>query len=168
MKSDDVFVPLTGGCKCGAVRFRMEAAPMITHCCHCRSCQRISGSAFGINAMVERDRLTMLEGTPEPFLGPDDGRMLRCPACRSTLWAYHRHFGEAVAFVGVGMLDEGERLAPEAHYFIRSKHPWIVLPADIPAFDELGDPGKPGLRERVMAALASPAALPDRSDRAPD
>ena len=51
MSTDPTFVPLTGGCKCAHVRFRMEVAPIVTHCCHCRSCQKVSGSAFGVNAM---------------------------------------------------------------------------------------------------------------------
>jgi len=57
--------------------------------------------------------------------------------------------------VGIGVLDHGERLAPEAHYFVRSKHPWVVLPPGVPAFEELGDPRKAGARERIMAALAA-------------
>ena len=79
----------------------------------------------------------------------------RCAACGSSTWSYHSQFGTAIAFVGVGLLDEGERLAPEAHYFTRSKHPWITLPADVPSFEQLGSPGKPGVRERIAAEVGS-------------
>ncbi|MBW8882107.1 MAG: hypothetical protein JF615_12015 [Asticcacaulis sp.] len=51
------------------------------------------------------------------------------------------------------MLDEGFRLPPEAHYFVRSKHPWIVLPEGVPAFETIGNLGKAGAGERIMAAL---------------
>jgi hypothetical protein len=155
MAADPSFVPLTGGCRCGQTRFRMEAAPIITHCCHCRTCQGISGSAFGINAMIETAWLTVLEGEPQLVSGADGEASRQCPACGSTLWAHLGKFGEAIAFVGTGVLDEGERLAPEAHYFIRSKHPWVTLPPGVPAFETLGDPGKAGTRERVMAAMAT-------------
>jgi hypothetical protein len=165
MTTDSPFTQLTGGCKCGKVRFRMEVAPIITHCCHCGSCQKVSGSAFRINAMIETGRLTILEGEPQPFQGADSHKVLQCPACRFSLWSYHPHLGEAIAFVGVGMLDQGEHLAPEAHYFTRSKHPWVALPSGVPAFEELGDPGKAGVRERIMAALAAAGAGPSMDAR---
>ena len=155
MTADTLSTPLTGGCKCGKVRFRLESAPIITHCCHCRGCQKQSGSAFSINVMIETDRVAIIEGEPLPVRGADGQNEVQCPDCHFRLWTYHPHFGEAIAFIGVGVLDEGERLAPEAHYFIRSKHPWIVLPPDVPAFEELGDSGKASARERIMAALAA-------------
>jgi hypothetical protein len=160
MTIGSAFVPLTGGCNCGKVRFRMQSAPMITHCCHCRNCQKASGSAFAINAMIETERLTIVAGTPQLFEGPENQKEVQCSDCGFTLWSYLPRFGAAVAFVGVGVLDQGERLPPEAHYFVRSKHPWVILPPDLPAFEELGDPGKPGLRARVQAALASIASSP--------
>jgi hypothetical protein len=154
MNTETPFVALTGRCRCEQVRFRMETAPIITHCCHCRLCQRFSGAAFRTSAMIERKHLTLLAGDGESFHGQNSQRQMRCAACGCTLWSHHPDLGEVVAFVGVGMLDEGERLQPEAHYFTRSKHPWITLPPGIPAFETLGDPGKAGARERIMAALA--------------
>jgi len=49
-----------GGCTCGAVRYRMTSRPLFVHCCHCRWCQRETGSAFVLNAMIEADRVEML------------------------------------------------------------------------------------------------------------
>ena len=57
MADPDSF-PLEGGCDCKAIRYRMETAPLIVHCRHCRWCQRESGSAFALNAMIESDRVT--------------------------------------------------------------------------------------------------------------
>jgi hypothetical protein len=159
------FEPLTGGCRCGKVRFRMEAAPIITHACHCRTCQKVTGTAFAINSMIETDRLTILEGEPQRYEAADGQKALQCPHCRTDVWSYHRDFGETIAFVGVGMLDEGERLSPEAHFFIRSKHPWVSLERGVPAFETLGDPGKPGARARIEAALAR-AGLPRSREKA--
>lgn len=153
MATDVPFTPLAGGCNGGAVRFRMETAPMITHCCHCRRCQKVSGSAFRINAMIETDHLTILQGAAEPFHGEGSQTVIRCPDCGFAVWSHHPRLGEAIAFVGVGMLDHGESLPPEAHYFTRSKHPWVVLPAGVPAFEELGDPGKAGFGERIRGAV---------------
>jgi hypothetical protein len=160
MKNDQPFTPMTGGCNCGKLRFRMESAPMITHCCHCLVCQKASGSAFRVNAMIETDRLTITQGTPEPFHGAGSRQVVRCADCGFAVWSHHPRLGEAIAFVGVGMLDHGERLPPEAHYFTRSKHPWVTLPEGVPVFAELGDPGKPSVGARIAAALAGAGGGP--------
>lgn len=154
MSDEPRFVLLAGGCPCAKVRFRMETAPIITHCCHCRTCQRHSGTAFKVNAMIESARLTVLSGAPIAHVDEDGQKEYRCVACGTCLWACHPRFGEAIAFVGVGLFDDGGRLTPEAHYFVRSKHPWILLPEGVPAFKQLGDPGKRGIRARIAAAMA--------------
>jgi hypothetical protein len=152
--SPSSFQPLSGGCKCGKTRFRLESEPIIVNCCHCRDCQRVSGSAFRINAMIEADRVTLLQGRLVAFHGPACHPAVQCPECRSTLWSFHPRLGDAIAFVGVGMLDEGERLPPEAHFFTRSKHPWITLPPGLPCFDELARPPKARAGDRIARALA--------------
>jgi hypothetical protein len=128
---------LEGGCACGAVRYRLESAPMFVHCCHCRDCQRQTGSAFVLNALIETDRITLLAGDPEPVPVPtDSGRphdIWRCPACRTALWS--NYSGRAqLRFVRVGTLDDPKALPPDVHIYTRSKLPWIELPAGVPAF----------------------------------
>jgi len=46
-----------GGCDCRRVRYRLATRPLFVNCCHCRWCQRETGSAFAINAMIEAERL---------------------------------------------------------------------------------------------------------------
>ena len=53
-----------GGCSCGAVRYRLTSRPMFTHCCHCLDCQKQTGGAFVINALIETARIEMLSGAP--------------------------------------------------------------------------------------------------------
>ena len=146
MSADTPFTPLDGGCRCEQVRFRIEAAPIITQCCHCRECQNVTGSAFAINTMIESRHVSTVAGHPVLFVSDDGQSSMQCAACGSNVWAFHRHFGDAVAFIGVGRLDEGERLPPEVHYFTRSRHPWVSTPANLPAFETLGDAGKAGAR----------------------
>ncbi len=127
-----------GGCGCGAVRYRLESAPMFVNCCHCKDCQRQTGTAFVINALIETDRITLLKGKPEPVSMPtESGRphdVYRCPTCRTALWSdYGRR--PSLRFVRVGTLDEPSALKPDAHIFTRSKLPWIQLSSDIPSFD---------------------------------
>ena len=65
--------PLEGGCVCGLVRYRVTAAPLVVHCCHCQSCQRENGTAFALNAVVESsfvERLPPLETPINPVACP--------------------------------------------------------------------------------------------------
>ncbi|HLI12510.1 MAG TPA: GFA family protein [Alphaproteobacteria bacterium] len=130
--------PLIGACFCGAVAYRLETAPMFVHCCHCRDCQRQTGSAFVINALIEADRLTLLRGMPEPVaMATDSGRpheIYRCPGCKTALWSdYGRR--RVMLFLRVGTLDDPAALPPDVHIFTRSKLPWVSLPPGVPAFE---------------------------------
>ena len=126
-----------GGCDCGHVRYRMSQ-PIFVNCCHCGMCQRFSGSAFAINAMIEADRVEVVgEGQPEIVTTQVGGKAERCAKCGVELWAYHRKFGDAFRFVRVGTLDHGGGLPPDAHFFASKKHGWVTIPDGIPAFAEL-------------------------------
>ncbi len=135
--------PLDGGCTCGAVRYRLATGPMFVHCCHCRWCQRETGSAFVLNAMIEADRVTLLRGAPEvvdtPSASGKGQRITRCPSCRIALWSTYAGAGEAIRFLRVGTLDEPDRLPPDIHIFTASKQPWVRLPPDTPAVAEYYD-----------------------------
>ena len=128
---------LTGGCACGALRYRLASRPMFVHCCHCRDCQRQTGSAFVLNALIETARVERLAGETRGVAVPtDSGRpheIHRCPVCQTAVWS---HYGgrPALAFVRVGALDDPSALPPDVHIYVRSKLPWIALPADVPAF----------------------------------
>lgn len=128
--------PIEGGCDCGLVRYRLLSAPLFVHCCHCRWCQRESGSAFALNAMIEADRVELVAGEPELVATPSASgkgqRIARCPVCRIALWSHYAGAGETICFVRVGSLDEPDRLPPDIHIFTESRQPWVVLAADKP------------------------------------
>jgi hypothetical protein len=132
-----------GGCTCGAVRYRMTGRPLFVHCCHCRWCQRETGAAFALNAMIETDRLEVLTGAPETIDTPSNSgkgqKIARCPRCRVALWSHYAGAGEKLAFVRVGTLDDPDRLPPDVHIFTASKQPWVVLPPQTPAFEAYYD-----------------------------
>ena len=151
-----------GGCSCGAVRFRLTGAPMFVHCCHCRDCQRQTGSAFAINALTETARIEILSGEPKPVSMPtDSGRphdIYRCPHCKVAVWSdYGRR--PYLRFVRVGALDDPSAIVPDVHIYTRSKLPWVALPAGVPAFAEYYDmktlwPAEAQERRRIAAAAA--------------
>jgi hypothetical protein len=153
--SDD----LEGGCACAAVRYRLTSRPMFVHCCHCRDCQRQTGSAFVLNALIETDRVTLLSGNPEPVAVPtDSGRpheIYRCSSCRVAVWSVYGT-GRKLLFVRVGTLDDPAALTPDVHIYIRSKLPWLALPEGTLSFETYYDSRKlwpPTSLERRRAIL---------------
>jgi hypothetical protein len=134
---------LDGGCTCGDMRYRMTSKPLFVHCCHCRWCQRETGASFALNAMIEADRVILLKGAPDVVVTPSNSgkgqKITRCPTCHIALWSNYAGGGEAVRFVRVGTLDDPDRLPPDVHIFTASKQPWVVLPANVPAFEEYYD-----------------------------
>jgi hypothetical protein len=151
----------TGGCACGAVRYRMTSAPMFVNCCHCRDCQRQTGTAFVINGIIETSRIDLLQGEPKAVgLPTDSGRphdVYRCPECQTALWSDYG--GRAwVRFLRIGTLDEPHAFKPDAHIFTTSKVPWVRIPEDQPAFDiyyemaELWSADSLARREAAIAA----------------
>lgn len=129
---------LEGGCACGEVRYRLASPPMFVHCCHCLDCQRQTGSAFVLNALIETERVEKLKGETVAVVVPTDSgkphEIHRCKACGTALWS---HYGgnQPLSFVRVGTLDVPSALPPDVHIYTRSKLPWIALPANIPAFE---------------------------------
>ena len=73
---------MEGRCTCGAVRYRLASPPLFTHCCHCRWCQRQTGSACVVNAMIETDRIQLLTGQPEMISIPSPSGMGLCQRVR--------------------------------------------------------------------------------------
>ncbi|MBL8288871.1 MAG: GFA family protein [Rubrivivax sp.] len=152
-----------GGCTCRFVRYRLTSRPLFVHCCHCRWCQRETGSAFALNAMIEADRVLVLEGEPElvptPSLSGKGQKIWRCPRCRVAVWSNYAGAGDAVRFVRVGTLDEPDRLPPDIHIFTNSKQPWVVLPRGVPAVPEYYRTGEMWPKESLerRAALVARA-----------
>ena len=130
---------MEGRCACGEVRYRVLAEPFVVHCCHCRSCQRETGSAFVINAIVETANVEVAHGQPQTIHTPSDSgkgqQIIRCPTCEVALWSHYAGAGEKAAFIRAGTLDQPDVCPPDVHIFTRSKLPWVALPEGVPAFE---------------------------------
>jgi hypothetical protein len=115
---------------------------MFVHCCHCLDCQRQTGSAFVINALIEADRVSLSSGQVQPSAMPtESGRphhIFRCPACGTALWSEYGGRSQ-VRFVRAGTLDEPSALVPDVHIYTRSKLPWVTLPDAVPRFEAYYD-----------------------------
>jgi hypothetical protein len=159
----NAILPMEGGCTCRNVRYRMTTAPMFVHCCHCTWCQRETGSAFVLNALIEADRVELLHGEVEvidtPSASGKGQKISRCSRCRIALWSTYAGAGPLFRFVRVGTLDGARSIAPDIHIFTSTRQPWVILPADVPVMREYYD------RERYWPAesLARRAAALARS-----
>src|SRR5947208_11249644 len=97
-----------GRCSCGTVKYRLTYAPMFVHCCHCTDCQRQTGSAFVLNALIEADRVEIVGSEPEPVTMPTESGLphdiYRCPKCRIAVWSTYGGRTK-IRFVRVGTLE---------------------------------------------------------------
>ncbi|MEO1493650.1 MAG: GFA family protein [Pseudomonadota bacterium] len=134
---------LTGGCSCGAVRYRLTQPPIFVHCCHCTWCQRETGSAFVINILIEADAVETVKGAPIPISTPTaSGKpqsISRCPDCHVALWSTYGGSGPAIRFVRAGTLDNPSSAPPDIHIFTASKVSWVDLPEGATAVLEFYD-----------------------------
>ena len=122
-----------GSCACGSLRYEMRGPPLIVHCCHCVYCQRETGSAFALNALIESQRVRIVHGGVELILTPSESgrgqKIARCPCCRVAVWSHYAGAGDAVCFVRVGTLERPGALPPDVHIYTESKQRWFELPA---------------------------------------
>ena len=138
---------LAGSCFCGAVAYRLSAAPMFVHCCHCTDCQTQTGGAFAINALIERDRIVLAPGSAEPVpvaMKTESGRphhICRCPVCWTALWSHYGGLSQ-LAFLRVSTIKRPHGIVPDVHIYTRSKLPWVTLPPGARAFEAYYDSRK--------------------------
>ena len=129
--------PYTGGCLCGAVRYRITAEPETFYACHCTDCQRRNGSAFALSFVVRRDAVESTGDTELYVAKLADGRVKQsraCVKCVTRLW------GESVRsptylIIQPGTLDDTSWLRPVAHIWTRSAQPWVQFPPDAVKFE---------------------------------
>jgi len=106
---------------------------MIIHCCHCRWCQRETGSAFVINGLIERSRIELISGELEtvdlPSFSGMGQKVLRCSHCHVNLWSHFAFagIGEQVAFLRISTLDDNSAMPPDVHIYTESKVPWVNI-----------------------------------------
>jgi hypothetical protein len=123
-----MILPQTGGCQCGKIRYEITEAPRLVYTCHCRDCQRITGSAFSLGVALSQSAFYITAGEPRAIQRmPDNGRLntrFVCPDC--ACWVYSLPRGGVVR-VRAGTLDDTSWLQPTRHIWTRSKQPWITF-----------------------------------------
>ena len=154
---------MQGKFTCGALRYRLTDPPLVVHAFHCSWCQRESGSAFALNAMIEADRLDLMAGIPEethlPSASGSGQIVLRCPACKVALWSHYSGAGRKLAFVRVGTLLDPASCPPDVHIFTATRLPWVLVPPGVPSRAQYYDRReiwRPEALARRAALMAKP------------
>lgn len=133
-----------GGCACGAVRYQVEGEPDICQICHCRYCQRRTGTAFGTVAYFPEDRVTILQGELREYRHHSDetGRWLAmqfCPTCGTTV-SHRVEIRPGLRAIAVGTLDDPEWPRIQRHIWVQSRRSWVSIPPGVATL-ERGAPG---------------------------
>lgn len=133
---------LEGRCGCGAVTYQMLTPPMFVHCCHCRDCQRQTGAAYVLNAIIEADRVKVEGSITEHELPTQSGKgqiITRCRVCGVAVFSSYMIRLGKLRYVRVGTLDKPDQCPPDVQIFTSSKQDWVPLSKDIPVFEEFYD-----------------------------
>jgi hypothetical protein len=129
---------LTGGCACGAIRFRLEVSPYDTGWCHCHICQRLSGSAGMVFTTVAKSAYRIERGAARlgRYQSTSFGERTFCLECGTPLTIHVTHQPNEIDLT-VGSLDHPEAVTPGFHLFVAQAPAWLVIADDLPRFSAL-------------------------------
>lgn len=125
-----------GGCLCGAIRYEAEGQPLVVAHCHCRDCQRGSGSGHSTGAMFSIDKFRLTGHFAEYKLKSDNGNDVTrvfCPACGSPILGRNNGM-MGVVTITVGTLDDSSGFEPNVAVFARNRKPWDTMDENLPTF----------------------------------
>jgi hypothetical protein len=128
--------PFFGGCACGAVRYECRSEPLMAFNCHCRDCQRASGSAYASAILVPVDAFSFSRGAPKYHVGTAEsgGSVGRgfCAECGSPVAATQA--GNPIVIIYASSLDDPSWHRPTLDIFTSSAQPWDHLNPELPKF----------------------------------
>lgn len=133
---------ITGGCRCGACRYMLalDALPPV-YACHCHICQRFSGSAFSVQALVAERALSVTGSIIIYEKVTEDRTSIQryCAACYTRLYNTNTR-RPGVAVIRAGTLDRSEELVCRAHIFTNYRQRWVTLDPAVPQWGEAAEP----------------------------
>ncbi len=127
-------MPTTGGCQCGAIRFRIDGPLGRASICHCRMCQKATGGFFGPYVSVMAKDFSWTRGKPKRFASSNRVRRGFCGDCGTTLTF---EYSEAVTELAIGAFDDPAVIRPVIQMAVEARLPWfedlVRLPTRSPA-----------------------------------
>lgn len=131
-----------GGCACGTIRYACSGAPLYMGNCHCRDCQRATGSAYFPAVLVRDADFTVVGGEPGWYeTKADRGHAMKrafCVKCGSPLFLKNTA-NMNVTILYAGSLDDPGWYAPSRDIFVKSAQPWDLMHPELPKFDAMPD-----------------------------
>jgi hypothetical protein len=126
-----------GSCLCGRVKYRLSAEPGAFGYCHCTSCRKASGSAYGANAPIDRSSFHVVDGQSviREFESSPGKLRAFCSNCGSPLYAYLSASPDVLR-IRLGSLDTPFLKQPQAHTWVSDKAPWEPIVDGIPQFGD--------------------------------
>jgi hypothetical protein len=128
-------IPFTGSCMCGNIRYECAAEPMFMGNCHCRDCQRSTGTAFAAAMLVPRNAVTIAGEVKYYEVIGDSGATVErgfCPNCGSRLFS--RRTNPKLMGIMAGSLDNPSEFQPGMDLYTASAQPWDYMNPDLPRF----------------------------------
>lgn len=126
-------ITVTGGCQCGAVRYRATAMLDNAHLCHCRMCQKAVGNIFAALVAAPNDALAWTRGSPAAFRSSEHVDRGFCAACGTPL--YYRNLKGSRTNLTLGSLDDPSAFPPKTQMGSEARMPWF---GDLPALEDIG------------------------------
>lgn len=125
-----------GGCLCGTVRYEVRDAPVHTFYCHCTDCQKETGGPFATEIYVRSESVAVAGDMGEYIVAGDSGKDVTRTFCRVCGSPIMTKFEVEPGFVCIKAcsLDDGARLRPEFHLYIKSKQPWYEILDGLPQY----------------------------------
>lgn len=138
---------LTGGCACGAIRFRLAEEPYDTGWCHCRVCQHVSGSPGMVFTTVAKESFVIEQGEDRlgTFASTPFGHRNFCGDCGAPLTIHVRHQPDEID-IAAGALDDPNAVSPAMHLYVAEAPQWANLDDGLPRYEALR-PNTRGLSE---------------------
>lgn len=127
----ETYTPVSGGCYCGAVRYEAEADLEQIYFCHCRGCQRSTGTPAYTGVIVKADSFRYNRDEVTEFQTSEVGKNYFCKHCGSTIvWIASEH--PEWTNIALGTLDHPEKVVPTKHTCVESQLPWYRILDNLP------------------------------------
>jgi hypothetical protein len=130
---------LEGGCQCGAVRYAIEGAPLLTALCHCSMCRRASAAPAVAWAMFAESQVRFTGAPPAAYASSPEGRRRFCSACGTQI-AFTASYIPGLVDITIGSLDRPEAVPPSLHYWDSRRLPWLEIADGLPRHPEFPPP----------------------------
>lgn len=128
----------TGGCLCGQIQLKLTGEPLVTHACHCVECQKITGSAYGVNLWVEAKDIQLTQGELKTYTTkggsgqPHDVHF--CGDCGSAIYSRYHAAPPQFLFLRSGCLDQRSDIKPDVHIFLEDRQDGVEIDQETPQY----------------------------------